>query len=177
MTRKHSTRLSQAHDEPEDEQGQHTAARDYPELGTILSDRPDPGSQITVIGSRTAAAYGTEDDPRNGEYNGGELNDTGMDWAEPASQDWMEDNVGPQQEAPPPVYDPDTFAGNVMARLRMLEEADALMGGAPVFRTATTINGTQVDDHGDAPEHGTIPRAQDPDGYDDKSTEGDGALG
>lgn len=39
---------------------------------------------------------------------------------------------------------------------------------------ATSINGQQIDDHGDAPEHGAIPRAGDPDSYDAKSTEGEG---
>jgi hypothetical protein len=37
--------------------GIHVASEDYPEMGTILFDRPDPGRQVTVIGSlaRTAA--------------------------------------------------------------------------------------------------------------------------
>jgi hypothetical protein len=253
MIRKHSTRLSQLHDdEPEDEQEQQhrTAAHWYPELGSILDDRPDPGSQITVIGSKTAAAYGTEEDPRNGEYNGGE-GDTGMDWAEPAEQDWTEEHLGPQQEAPPPPW----AMSPVMARLAEMEEAAGLVGmrhhataisvtgsnseylalkrhlvedhGKEIFgranhrdpawqftmahqhdhlhgtgdadhdhegeldplwehgddasgqylasrRHATDINGTHVDDAGDAPQHGTIPRAGDPDSYDDRSTEGDG---
>lgn len=39
-------------------------------------------------------------------------------------------------------------------------------------KLATTINGEQVDDHGDAPSHGTENRASDPNGYDDRSTEG-----
>jgi hypothetical protein len=164
MTRKHSTRLSQAHDENPEDEGQHTAARDYPELGTILDDRPDPGRQITVIGSRIASAYGTEDDARNSDYNGGE-GDLGMNWAEPANQDWMHENIGPQEEAPPPPW----AISPVMARLFELEEAAGFFG-----REATTINGTQVDDAGDAPQHGTIPRADDPDGYDDASDEGGG---
>jgi hypothetical protein len=37
---------------------------------------------------------------------------------------------------------------------------------------ATDINGTHIDDHGDAPEHGLIPRAADPVAYDEESTEG-----
>jgi hypothetical protein len=253
MIRKHSTRLSQLNDdEPEDEQEQQhrTAAHDYPEMGSILSDRPDPGSQITVIGSKTAAAYGTEEDPRNGGYNGGE-GDTGMDWAEPAEQDWTEEHLGPQQEAPPPPW----MTSPVMARLAEMEEAAGLVGmrhhataisvtgssaeylalkrhlvedhGKEIFdranhrdpswqftmahahdqlhdsgdadhqhegeldplwehgddasgqylgsrRHATDINGTNIDGHGDAPQHGTVPRAGDPDSYDDRSTEGDG---
>lgn len=164
MTRKHSTRLSQAHDEDPEDSGQHTAAHWYPELGTILDDRPDPGRQITVIGSKTAAAYGTEDDARNTDYNGGE-GDLGMDWAEPANQDWVHENVGPQEEAPPPPW----AMSPVMARLFELEEAAGFFG-----REATTVNGTQVDDAGDAPEHGTIPRAEDPNAYDDASDEGGG---
>lgn len=319
--RKHSTRLSQEHDEPEDDT-QHTAARDYPELGSVLDDRPDPGRQITVIGmrrtaargdhiyhgfsvalpahvhdvvhnpdlpehvrgfhlarhlltnhpgspgyphsgdllgqdwhrdsywaarnaeaasgngrtpyvlmarephhehvlsdedrkghpvllhagapvqftglywhhpehqdpdsphageegelhfpepitsiaslQRTAAAYGTEDDARNGEYNGGE-GGTGLYWAEPASQDWKEEHLGPQEEAPPPPWMPPA-----MAMLAAIEEAQGLIG---MSHHATTINGTQIDDHGDAPEHGTVPRAASPDSYDSRSTEGDG---
>ncbi|MGN6635311.1 MAG: hypothetical protein ACTHJ6_07590, partial [Oryzihumus sp.] len=43
-----------------------------------------------------------------------------------------------------------------------------------VVRYATTINGTQIDDAGDAPQHGTVPRATDPDSYDERSTEGEG---
>lgn len=39
---------------------------------------------------------------------------------------------------------------------------------------ATWINGQEVDTHGDAPEHGSTPRAQDPDAYDERSTEAEG---
>jgi len=171
MIRRHSTRLSQAHDEPEDDQAQHTAARDYPELGTVLTDRPDPGQQITVIGMRRHGdAYGTPEDARSGEYNGGE-GDLGMYWAEPGQQAWKEENLGPQEEAPPPLYSPDTFAGNVMARLHAMEEAQGFFG---MRHHATSINGTQIDDAGDAPEHGTVPRAGEPNSYDDRSTEGQG---
>jgi hypothetical protein len=172
MIRRHSTRLSQVHEaEPEDDQEQHrTASADYPELGSILTDRPDPGSQITVIGMRaTADAYGTEDDARNQEYNGGE-GDLGMYWAEPGQQAWKEEHLGPQEEAPPPLYDPDTLPP-AMARLAALEEAQAFFG---MSHHATTINGTQVDDAGDAPRHGTVPRAGNPDSYDDASHEGEG---
>lgn len=167
--RKHSTRLSQAHDE-DDEGQEHTAARDYPELGTILSDRPDPGSVITVIGSRhQAEAYDAEHDARNGDYNGGE-GDLGMYWAEPGEQQWARENLGPQEEAPPPVYAPDMMPP-AMARLMAMEEAQEFFG---LRHHATTINGTQVDDAGDAPQHGTVPRAEDPDSYDDASHEGEG---
>lgn len=169
MNPRHSTRLSQEHEEPEDEQGQHrTAAHDYPEMGTVLADRPDPGSVITVIGSRTAAAYGTEEDARREDYNGGE-GDLGMNWAEPGEQDWMHENTGPQQEAPPPAWDPDL--NPVMARLAQQVAQQSFFGAR---HHATDINGTHVDDHGDAPEHGTLPRAGAPDAYDDRSTEGDG---
>lgn len=172
MIRKHSTRLSQVHDEePEDEGAQHrTAASDYPEMGTVLDDRPDPGRQITVIGMRRRAdAYGTGQDARNGEYSGGE-GDLGMYWAEPGQQKWTEEHLGPQQEASPPLYDPDMMPP-AMARLAALEEARAFFG---MSRHATTVNGIQVDDAGDAPQHGTVPRAQNPDSYDDASHEGEG---
>lgn len=163
--RRHSTRLSQAHDE-DDEGQEHTAARDYPELGTILSDRPDPGSVITVIGSRhQAEAYDAEHDARNGDYNGGE-GDLGMYWAEPGEQQWAREHLGPQEEAPPPLE-----MNPVMARLAAMEEAQQFFG---LRHHATTINGTQVDDAGDAPEHGTIPRAENPDSYDARSHEGEG---
>jgi hypothetical protein len=36
---------------------EHTADLDYPEMGTILHDRPDPGREITVIGMRKTAAW------------------------------------------------------------------------------------------------------------------------
>src|SRR6185437_5650505 len=39
---------------------------------------------------------------------------------------------------------------------------------------STTINGTQIDGHGDAPQHGTQPRAGDANAYDAESTEGQG---
>jgi hypothetical protein len=170
MIRRHSTRLSQAHGEEPEEGQEHTAARDYPELGTVLDDRPDPGQQITVIGMRrSAGAYGTPEDARNGEYNGGE-GDLGMYWAEPGQQQWKEERLGPQEEAPPPLYDPDMMPP-AMARLAAIEEAQAFFG---MSHHATTINGTQVDDAGDAPEHGTVPRAEDPDSYDDASHEGEG---
>jgi hypothetical protein len=39
---------------------------------------------------------------------------------------------------------------------------------------ATTIYKEKIDEHGDAPEHGAEPRAQDPASYDDRSTEGTG---
>jgi hypothetical protein len=156
-------------EEPEDDQGQRTAAHDYPEMGTVLTDRPDPGRQITVIGTRRQAdAYGTPEDARDQDYNGGE-GDLGMHWAEPGQQEWVHEHLGPQEEAPPPVYDPDMSP--VMARLAQIEEAGALIGAR---HHATTINGTQIDGAGDAPAHGTVPRASEPNGYDDRSTEGHG---
>lgn len=39
---------------------------------------------------------------------------------------------------------------------------------------STKIYDQKIDDHGDAPQHGTAPRASDPEGYDKESTEGDG---
>jgi hypothetical protein len=165
--RRHSTRLSQAHEEePEDDGLSRTADRDYPELGTILDDRPDPGGVITVIGARRLAnLYGTDQDDRNGQFNG-EPGDAGMYWSEPGQQQWTQENE-PQEPAPPPPW----AMSPVMARLAELEEAAGLIG---MSHHATSINGQQVDDHGDAPQHGTVPRAQDPDSYDDRSTEGDG---
>ncbi len=148
---------------------QHLASDDYPEMGTVLSDRPDPGTLISVVGLRktAAATYGRPDDTRDEEYNGGE-NDTGMYWAEPGQQQWGEENLGPQEEAPPPPW----AMSPILARLAQIEEARHFFGGTR--HECTTINGTQVDDHGDAPEHGTVPRATDPDSYDERSTEGDG---
>jgi hypothetical protein len=168
--RRHSTRLSQANEGPDEGEGdaldEHVASRWYPELGTILDDRPDPGGVITVIGARrTANSYGTDEDDRNSQFNG-EPGDTGVYWSEPGQQQWTQQNE-PQEPAPPPPW----AASPVMARLAELEEAAGLMG---MSHHATDINGTHVDDHGDAPEHGTIPRADNPDSYDDRSTEGDG---
>jgi hypothetical protein len=34
---------------------EHTAAEDYPELGSILHDRPDPATELVTLGSRTAS--------------------------------------------------------------------------------------------------------------------------
>jgi hypothetical protein len=250
--RRHSTRLSQAHDEPDegDDGLTRTADRDYPELGTILDDRPDPGSVITVIGSRRLAnAYGTETDDRDGQFNG-EPGDTGVYWSEPGQQQWTQEHE-PQEPAPPPPW----AMSPVMARLAELEAAAELIGsrhhatgigaaashqeyralkghlvqdhGREIFARAnhrdpawqfnmahvhdqlhedgqadhdhegdldpywehgndatgqyfasrhhaTDINGTHVDDHGDAPQHGSVPRAGNPDSYDARSTEGDG---
>jgi hypothetical protein len=166
--RRHSTRLSQAHDEPDegDDGLTRTADRDYPELGTILDDRPDPGSVITVIGARrTANAYGTDTDDRDGQFNG-EPGDAGVYWSEPGQQQWTQEHE-PQEPAPPPPW----AMSPMMARLAELEEARGFFGSR---HHATDINGTHVDDHGDAPEHGTVPRAGNPDSYDDRSTEGDG---
>jgi hypothetical protein len=171
MIRRHSTRLSQAHDEePEEDQGHRTASHDYPELGSVLADRPDPGGIITVIGMRRQGeAYAQGHDERDEDYNGGE-GGTGTYWAEPAEQGWVHENIGPQEEAPPPLYDPDMLPP-AMARLAAIEEAQAFFG---LRHHATTINGTQVDDAGDAPQHGTVPRAGDPDAYDGASHEGEG---
>lgn len=147
----------------------HLASDDYPEMGSVLSDRPDPGTLISVVGLRKTAAspsYGRPDDPRDDQYNGGELDDTGMYWAEPGQQQWTQEN-SPQEEAPPPPW-----ASPVMARLAQIEEARHFFGGTR--HECTTINGTQIDDHGDAPEHGTLPRASAPDAYDARSTEGNG---
>jgi hypothetical protein len=157
--------------------GLHLASDDYPEMGDILHDRPDPGLQMQVIGFRHLAAdsYGGAEDPRDGDFNGGP-NEIGVDWAAPAQQNWMHENEPPQEEAPPPM--PMMGEGEtspVLARLAQIEEACQLAGarhsGALVY--GTTVNGTEIDGHGDAPAHGTTPRASEPNGYDDRSTEGD----
>jgi hypothetical protein len=158
----------------------HLASDDYPEMGTVLTDRPDPGQLHRVIGglSKTAAShsYRGQEDPREEDYNGG-AGDTGMYWAEPGQQAWTNENE-PQEPAPPPPWAA-AMDSPVLARLAQMEEARHFFGtvrqeGVPAHRHATTINGTQVDEHGDAPGHGTVPRASNPDGYDDRSTEGDG---
>ncbi len=242
--------------------------------------RPDPPRPHSA-----SVTYGRPDDARDENYNGGE-GDLGMYWQEPGQQDWVRENLGPQEEAPPTVPP-------VLARLAQIEEAARFFGtpvperaappvpgtlhrasvpsrqgrtchdgawyhatpedfrtgdliepGHPahyqdspeehvyftdhprraeywagdiaemadrptgvyeveptgphesdpysedlwdgtgedyrsrhplrVIREATTINGTPIDGHGDAPEHGTVPRAADPDRYDARSTEGDG---
>lgn len=154
-----------------------TADLDYPEMGSILHDRPDPGLQIQVIGQRRAAAdsYGGAEDPRDGDYEGG-ANDVGVHWSAPAQQNWMHENEPPQEEAPPP--EPvmaEEEMPPALARLAQIEEVCQLVGarhsGALLYGTA--INGTQIDGHGDAPEHGTVPRASDPESYDGQSTEGE----
>jgi hypothetical protein len=163
----------------------HLASDDYPEMGSILHERPDPGLEIRVIGRRTAAdTYGRPEDPRDEDYNGGE-GDVGMYWAAPAQQGWMHENIGPQEEAPPPVPlappggapgAPDDLPAP-LARLAQIEEACQLIGAGHsdhLTRRATTINGQQIDEHGDAPDHGAEPRAADPEDYDERSTEGDG---
>ena len=158
----------------------HLASDDYPEMGEVLHDRPDPGAVIKVIGRRhehdearasgaplrklAADRYRDEDDPRDEDYNGGE---EGADirWAQPGQQDWMHENVGPQEQVP--LQEEAEVLPGPIARLLQQEAAARLFYG-------TTINGTQIDDAGDAPQHGTIPRAENPDGYDDQSTEGQG---
>lgn len=179
MTAEESLRRQYAAQEPAiaaEASGVHLASDDYPEMGSILSDRPDPGKIISVIGHRAVAAdsYGRPDDARDDEYNGG-MNDTGTYWAEPGQQQWAQENLGPQEEAPPPPWAA-AMESPVMARLAQIEEAGQFFGTPrqELHRYATTINGTQIDEHGDAPEHGSVPRASDPDSYDDRSTEGDG---
>lgn len=128
-----------------------------------------------ALRTKASATYGRPDDVRDGEYNGGEADDTGMYWAEPGEQPWIEQHIGPQEEAPPPPWGDADFPP-AMARLAQIEEARHFFGTPrqEMSRRATTINGTEVDNHGDAPEHGTLPRASEPNSYDTHSTEGDG---
>ena len=160
--------VTAALDEVDDSLDTRMASYWYPEMGTILHDRPDPGGIITVIGSRRTAdsTWGRPEDLRDENYNGGE-GDAGVYWAEPGQQEWVHENIGPQEEAPPPPWE----MPPAMARLAQIEEAAALMG---MRHHATDINGTHVDGHGDAPQHGTVPRAAGPDSYDERSTEGEG---
>lgn len=122
-----------------------------------------PARQTVAPRTASATQYGRPDDARDGDYNGP---DGEMYWAEPAQQEWARDHYGPQEDAPPPPWMPPA-----MAMLAAVEEAGRLFG---LRHHATSINGTQVDDHGDAPQHGTAPRAGEPNSYDDRSTEGYG---
>lgn len=289
----------------------HTADLDYPEMGSVLTDRPDPGRVITLIGSRTAAQYADGYDPRENAYNG-EPEVGGIYWQAPAQQqfvqeegldrpeepvmqpeplmtqasipDWMEHGIrsdpslsshdrefidhvfdhirrgAPASEPidaedammmarghrtrdrmedagyelhpeskttryprgfnllhPAPGHDsshhlthtltlsPNFPSGwHVRVSLRdhplvphIHHDLDAMDDELPgelhkylnhpqiapamaeqraqaLNHTATVINGEQIDDHGDAPEHGTRPRASEPNAYDDESTEGQG---
>jgi len=121
---------------------------------------------LRVVRRTASGTWGRPEDPRDEDYNGGE-GDTGVYWAEPGQQEWVHENAGPQEEAPPPPWE----MPPAMARLAQIEEATALMG---MRHHATNINGTHVDGHGDAPQHGTVPRAAGPDSYDERSTEGEG---
>jgi hypothetical protein len=89
-----------------------------------------------------AASYADGYDPREGDSDQGP---GGLFWQGPAQQAWVEENLDEPQPGP-----------------------SAPIG--PVM--ATEIGGVQIDDHGDAPGHGLIPRAGDPNGYDAESTEG-----
>lgn len=139
----------------------HTADLDYPEMGSILHDRPDPASQFTVIGMRHQAEdYAQGYDERDDDPNGGPQ-DVGIYWEAPAEQQWRDENLGEPEEIPAPEV---PGLGQ--------EEFEQSFG-----KISTTINGTQIDDHGDAPGHGADPentRAARPDSYDDESTEGEG---
>jgi hypothetical protein len=139
----------------------HLASEDYPEMGQILHERPDPAGQFQVIGSRhTADAYAQGVDARDDDENGGEA-DTGMYWEAPGNQQWRDENLDEPPEptiedaAEPPGFGQEEFEQNF-------------------GKISTTINGQEIDGHGDAPEHGTTPRAGEPNDYDDESTEGQG---
>jgi hypothetical protein len=181
---------AEIHADPELEEPQtHLASHWYPELGTILQDRPDPAGQFTIIGAKTATTYAEGHDPRDSQYNGDP--DLGVYWQAPAQQQWVDDNLDEpevgdvaDEEAPDPnasltgpdaetmrgrgeePYDQDQFAKNVMARIE-----GTSMSGRP--GTGERV----IDGHGDAPGHGSDPgnpRAADPITYDAVSTEGQG---
>jgi hypothetical protein len=136
----------------------HVASDDYPEMGQILHDRPDPAGLIRMIGSRHQAdAYAQGHDARDDDENGGEA-DTGMYWEAPANQQWRDENLGEPPE--PEIQDVPGYGQ---------EQFEQQFG-----KISTTINGYEVDGHGDAPQHGTTPRAGEPNSYDGESTEGQG---
>lgn len=163
----------------------HLASDDYPEMGQILHDRPDPAGLIRTIGkrsehedrepragvplralrptaglTRTADDYAKDYDARDGDDNGGEAG-TGLYWEAPGNQQWRDENL---PDAPEPVIEdaeePPGFGQ---------EEFEDSFG-----KVSTTINGQEIDGHGDAPQHGTTPRATEPNSYDSQSTEGQG---
>lgn len=133
-------------------------AKHYAGLGG--SWKPYGESSHVVIHAQTPAREHIEEDPDTlvnhevigmGHHDdeeiplraGAPVHVTGLSWKQPHEAEWTHH----------------TFAQPLTRHL--------------AIRTATTINGEQVDDHGDAPSHGTENRAADPNAYDDRSTEGD----
>jgi hypothetical protein len=143
----------------------------------------------------TAAAYGTDQDPREPGESGGIYGQA------PAQQQWLGENIdepeeplppagGPEPPAegpppPPPGDDEEDGEGPPEGEEEPPEDEDQDFAPheAAWLWAATQMSGRpgtsmqQVDDHGDAPGHGSDPgnpRAAEPNSYDDESTEGQG---
>jgi hypothetical protein len=111
------------------------------------------GTDFEFPGQDRIAAYQGETDPRESEFNG-DPQVAGVYWTAPAQQSAVQDGQ---------LDDPQVLAP-VLPVPPML----------PMTPVATRIYDQKIDDHGDAPDHGTRPRASDPEGYDRDSTEGNG---
>lgn len=121
--------------------------------------------------SRTAAAYADGFDPRDHEYNG-EPQVGGVYWQAPAQQAFKQEELGSAEPGPVMLE-----ASRDRLHCGKQEELGEPQPG-PIIPVpalspiATSINGQQIDDHGDAPQHGLAHRAAEPNAYDNESTEG-----